>query len=164
MNHKDIEIGMKVVPHAKSAEVVGLQNSVAWGRAKALDQPYLFVTSIGEDCSKCTLSEVMGSTLEATMGQSGDYFHSSDFEPHDPFSTMPIQSTLDEEGKFTGNFIVGRSYRLNLLTSTRNPIRYYGAVAINGQSFIVIHGDTTVSFVLTEAEVETPIYKCIYKD
>ena len=75
MNRDDIKVGIKVVPHAKTIYIRGLEQSIAWNNAKRMNQPYLFVTSIERDGS-FLLNEVYTPERNAT----GDYFNAEDFE------------------------------------------------------------------------------------
>jgi hypothetical protein len=43
MLNKNITIGMKVVPHDKTAGASGLETSTVWKEAKKSKQPYLYV-------------------------------------------------------------------------------------------------------------------------
>lgn len=69
MKKKDVQIGMKVVPHSKTA----LTNSTIWGRALDYNQNYLYVVGTNE------LGFILNNTNILT---SGDYFRHEDFEPY----------------------------------------------------------------------------------
>jgi hypothetical protein len=79
MEHSDIKLGMKVVPHRKTADgrVKGLNSSVVWRGAKVLNQPYLYVvlTKPVGDYPEIMLSEIEGDVH-------GDYFLASDVSPY----------------------------------------------------------------------------------
>jgi len=90
MNHKDIKIGMKVVPHDKTADgrVKGLENSAVWKQAVKIGQPYLYITThrLKDDYPECTLGLIHPkfnkdkNRIINNDFNNGDYFLSSDFE------------------------------------------------------------------------------------
>jgi len=73
MKDADVKIGMKVVPHNKTAFMCGLGSSGNWQQAKRDHQPYLFVNGHDED----------GWMLGNKIKTGGDYFNASDFEPYE---------------------------------------------------------------------------------
>ncbi len=75
MKKEDIEIGMKVVPHQKTAWGE-LSDSYIWRDALDDNQNYLFVVGFDEDENCFVLSNEMN-----TEGD-GDYFNPVDFDPY----------------------------------------------------------------------------------
>ena len=71
MKIEDVKIGMKVVPHAKTAQGWnGLENCFHWNDVKDTDHPYLFV--VGKERNYFVLSQ--------ENEEGGNYYNASDFE------------------------------------------------------------------------------------
>ncbi len=83
MLHNDVRIGMKVVPHGKTADgrSLGLRSSAVWKRAKKMKQPFLYVSkktpAWAEGYQECVLSETY-------LDKDGDYFLAIDFKRYKP--------------------------------------------------------------------------------
>jgi len=79
MKKEDIKVGMKVIPHSKSAQgrTPGLKSSRVWKLAQQYKQPYLYVNKIPAegDYQEYLLSN------QYTLVRDGDYFLATDFEP-----------------------------------------------------------------------------------
>lgn len=73
MNIKDVKVGMKVVPHAKTYTSESLEESRLWMSAGGKDQGFMCVIRKEHGC--CVLA-----VEEDDIG--GDYFNASDFEPY----------------------------------------------------------------------------------
>ena len=75
MKKEDVIIGMKVVPHDKTAKNwEGLENSDIWKDALQNNQPYLFVAGFD------TYEEFY--ELSKNSDEDGDFFNPEDFEPY----------------------------------------------------------------------------------
>lgn len=74
MKDSDVRVGMRVVPHDKTAGC-SLIDCVNWRNAKAENQPYLFVVE------KYGKAWVLSS--HAGKSWNTEYFNASDFEPYD---------------------------------------------------------------------------------
>ncbi len=73
MKDEDVKIGMKVVPHDKTAGVMWTGSiSPSWERAKAKGQPYLFVKEFLDN------AWVLSDDKDG-----GGFFNASDFEPYE---------------------------------------------------------------------------------
>ena len=72
MKNEDVKIGMKVVPHDKTA--AGWSNFLKWLASGDNTKPYLFVVSFSQIEQAWILSEHKGGL--------GSYFNASDFEPY----------------------------------------------------------------------------------
>ena len=79
MNKKDINFGIKVVPHNKT--VWGdLDESHEWKEAKESNKNYLYVTGFDEDVNAYVLSNKKQN--KDVDGNDGDFFNVEDFEPY----------------------------------------------------------------------------------
>jgi len=81
MDYRDVNFGMKVVPHSKTAQgrKLGLDKSVVWNCAKAIKQPYLYVIHIPADGN---YKEFVLHFSNEDNPSGGDYFLANDFEPY----------------------------------------------------------------------------------
>jgi len=92
MKDEDVRIGMKVVPHDKTATGWGeLSDSREWKAAQEKGQPFLFVSSQETNAFGGKLVWV----LYATHGGGGDLFNASDFEPYKPRRVQEIQAEIE---------------------------------------------------------------------
>ena len=79
MKNEDVKIGMKVVPHDKTATGWGnLSSSGHWKAAQEKGQPFLFVSSQCTNAFDKAPVWVLGKTQDID----GDLFNASDFEPY----------------------------------------------------------------------------------
>jgi hypothetical protein len=76
MKDEDVQLGMKVVPHSKSAYHKGLESSPAWLAARANGQNFLYVIKWEHTDKWWMLNERYDKVT-------GDYFLASDFEPYE---------------------------------------------------------------------------------
>ncbi len=77
MKDEDVRVGMRVIPHDKTAGMYrGLEQSAVWRTANTINQPYLFV--VDTYAGAWTLSE----NKDDRVGS--EYFRASDFEPYQP--------------------------------------------------------------------------------
>lgn len=89
MNHKDVRIGMKVVPFRKSVGYVGLEDSIVWRTAK--ERGYLYVLGERELIGKKVWS--LGEPSE----RGGDYFMASDFNLHPDHRGYMLPELITQE-------------------------------------------------------------------
>lgn len=82
MKFEDVKLGMKVVPHSKTAGCVDLMEST-WGKAQNQNQDYLFVRKINNN------NTVL---LWHTEIDLGDIFYAEDFEPYEVKVEKPKQT------------------------------------------------------------------------
>lgn len=79
MSTKKFRLNQRVVPISKTSDgrIKGLENSVCWNRAKAVKQPYLFITrnTFDGDYPEYMASPHPGKNV-------GDYFHERDLIPY----------------------------------------------------------------------------------
>jgi hypothetical protein len=81
---KDLQIGMKVVPHSKSVDGWGgLSESVVWDKAQRDQQPFLYVTQIGPNQHDPNIEELIALDWRNDPN-SGDYFVVSDITLYKP--------------------------------------------------------------------------------
>ena len=74
MKDEDVRVGMRVVPHDKTAGGTGLEECLVWRLAKEIGHPYLFVDAhIGKYWRLC----------HTENGEDAAYFYASDFEPYE---------------------------------------------------------------------------------
>ena len=77
MRFEDVYLGMKVVPHDKTAGISNFKDSRVVKKTKELNQPFLYVTKQvrdgGEHCFALHYDSRPGG---------GDVFHPKDFEPY----------------------------------------------------------------------------------
>jgi|WetSurMetagenome_2_1015567.scaffolds.fasta_scaffold961749_2 hypothetical protein len=101
----DVVIGMKVVPHAKTA--MGwepLERSQCYARSVTQGHGYLFVTG-----KLTTFRKEFCWILSDTMGENGDFFNACDFEPFEKQEKKEVTTTItpiaqiDKFGKITFN-------------------------------------------------------------
>ena len=76
MKNEDVKLGMRVVPHNKTAYSMGLESSPAWLAARASKQNYLYVIKFERVDGWWLLND-------APAPITGDYFFASDFEPYE---------------------------------------------------------------------------------
>jgi len=80
MKDKDVAVGMKVVPHAKTAKgkgiLQGLENSKRWALAKKFHQPFMYVNT--------NLGDVYLLSDQSTLVRDGEWFRAVDFELYLP--------------------------------------------------------------------------------
>jgi hypothetical protein len=72
MKNKDVKSGMKVVPHSKSIGC-SFEKSSVWEDALVRDQPYLYVSHMGDGAWLLSDQE---------NDYAWDYFNAKDFEPY----------------------------------------------------------------------------------
>jgi hypothetical protein len=80
MERKDVKVGMKVVPHAKTIEGWGIfSGSSAWQEAQEKNQPFLYVNDydFDEDDSDVVKQSFV---LDSCEGYGGDFYNAEDFE------------------------------------------------------------------------------------
>lgn len=81
---KDLQIGMKVVPHSKSVEGWGdLSESAVWNKAQSNQQPFLYVTQVGRNQGDPVADDLIALDWKNDLG-SGDYFILSDITLYKP--------------------------------------------------------------------------------
>ena len=89
MLDKDVQIGMKVVPHRKTACLEGLGDSVVWNNALDNGMNFLYIAGY-DDGFNCWI-------LNDSSVESGDYFNASDFEPYEEeYRTIYKNITIEE--------------------------------------------------------------------
>jgi hypothetical protein len=77
MQNNNIQIGMKVVPHAKTAYFNGLDSSIAWRNALEMEQKFLYVLDQDKTVGYWLLNDIANPVI-----LDGDYFNACDFEPY----------------------------------------------------------------------------------
>lgn len=77
MRFEDVHLGMKVVPHAKTAGITNFEDSKMLKKAKELNQPFLYVTKQGNSGGVRCFALHYG---HRHIG--GDIFNCADFEPY----------------------------------------------------------------------------------
>lgn len=90
MRLREVKLGMRVVPHAKTPrhrpDYHGLDTSFEWRMAIENNQPFLYV--LEKHNGECVLSH----TGDVIRG--GDYFDQSDFDPYvDPVMEQTVEVT-----------------------------------------------------------------------
>jgi len=92
MKDEDVKIGMKVIPHDKTATGWGeLSSSNHWKVAQETGQPFLFVLRATTNSYDKTTVWVLGET----QGGHGDLFNASDFEPYVKPRRKELQAEID---------------------------------------------------------------------
>jgi hypothetical protein len=78
MKNEDVKRGMKVVPHSKTVSNFGhdVEKSVAWRKAQANNQPFLYVVD------KTSNVWILNDKYSENMVIDGDFFNAKDFEPY----------------------------------------------------------------------------------
>lgn len=77
MRYEDVHLGMKVVPHNKTAGMANFEVSRVLKKAKELNQPFLYVTKQINDGGKHNFALYYGNRPGG-----GDIFNCADFEPY----------------------------------------------------------------------------------
>ncbi len=81
MEHTQVKLGMKVVPHSKSY-AQDLQNSQEWKRAKEKGQEYLFVNYAHPSHTHGRVY-ILGLTNDSPNSHAGDFFLVTDFNRYE---------------------------------------------------------------------------------
>jgi hypothetical protein len=90
MKHEDIKIGMKVVPHSKTAGIyLGFNNWIGYDLCKDFKKDgYLIVTDFYNKFN-CWILDCEEDTEAIGYEPAGDYFNASDFEPYNENTPHP---------------------------------------------------------------------------
>lgn len=134
MKIEDIRIGMKVVPHSKTAQGgVSLGGSNIWRQCQEDKKPYMYVIGLVADVIVCAFNPDCSC---------GDYFQASDLTPYEEQYTCNIPGV-------TAELIPGKEYWVSDYSSfeaANDPISGKYICTIKGRHYFEMDETSTCSW------------------